>query len=68
MGDGQNCSKTVNARKNEIKMQQTEYLIEMERIVKIFPGGLYALNEVDFRVRPGTIHALIGKMVAVNQL
>lgn len=36
------------------------YAIEMLGITKQFPGVL-ALNKVDFKVRPGTVHALMGE-------
>jgi len=38
----------------------TNLVIEMQGIVKRFPGDL-ALDEVDFSVRSGEIHALVGK-------
>ncbi len=37
-----------------------EYLLSMEHIRKQFPGVL-ALNDVSFKVRPGTVHALMGE-------
>ncbi len=37
-----------------------EYLLEMEHIRKVFPGVL-ALNDVSFKVRPSTVHALMGE-------
>ncbi len=37
-----------------------EYILEMEGIYKEFPG-VRALKNVDFRVRKGTIHALLGE-------
>lgn len=37
-----------------------EYILEMEGICKEFPG-VKALKNVDFRVRKGTIHALLGE-------
>ncbi|RWR05833.1 sugar ABC transporter ATP-binding protein [Paenirhodobacter populi] len=36
------------------------YLLEIEGIRKEFPGVL-ALNDVQFRLRPGTVHALMGE-------
>lgn len=36
------------------------YILEMKKIVKKFPGTL-ALNEVDFNIKPGEIVALIGE-------
>ena len=37
-----------------------EYRLEMKRISKSFPG-VRALNQVDFQLRPGTVHALMGE-------
>ncbi|MCX8012774.1 MAG: sugar ABC transporter ATP-binding protein, partial [Rectinema sp.] len=37
-----------------------EYILEMKSIVRTFPG-VRALNGVDFRVRPGSVHALMGE-------
>ncbi|MCG0276300.1 MAG: sugar ABC transporter ATP-binding protein [Thermosediminibacteraceae bacterium] len=39
---------------------ESEYILEMEGISKEFPG-VKALNCVDFRVKKGTVHALIGE-------
>lgn len=38
----------------------SEYAIEMQGITKQFPGVL-ALNDVTFRVKPGSVHALMGE-------
>ncbi len=38
----------------------SEYLVEMENISKQFQGE-YVLDSVDFRVRPGEIHGLLGE-------
>ena len=38
----------------------SEYLLEMNQIVKTFPG-VKALDGVSLRVRPGTVHALMGE-------
>ncbi|QUH30890.1 sugar ABC transporter ATP-binding protein [Vallitalea guaymasensis] len=38
----------------------SEYILEMLDVVKVFPG-VKALKGVDFRVRPGTVHALMGE-------
>lgn len=38
----------------------SKYILEMIDVVKVFPG-VKALNGVDFRVRPGTVHALMGE-------
>ena len=40
--------------------QQTNYLLEMEGIVKKFPGVL-ALDHAQLKLRPGTVHALMGE-------
>ncbi len=37
-----------------------EYLLEMQNIIKTFPGVI-AVDDVTFKVRPGTVHALIGE-------
>jgi len=41
-------------------MGQEGYLLELEGIVKRFPGTV-ALRNVDLRVRPGEVHALVGE-------
>ncbi|WP_314590376.1 sugar ABC transporter ATP-binding protein [Paenibacillus terrigena] len=41
-------------------MPQNEYVLEMNNIVKEFPG-VKALNQVTLQVRPGTVHALMGE-------
>jgi len=41
-------------------MLQNEYVLEMNNIVKEFPG-VKALNQVTLQVRPGTVHALMGE-------
>jgi methyl-galactoside transport system ATP-binding protein/inositol transport system ATP-binding protein len=38
----------------------SEYVLEMHGIIKEFPG-VCALKGVDLRVRPGTVHALLGE-------
>jgi ribose transport system ATP-binding protein len=42
------------------KTDQDEALLQMQGIVKDF-GGIRALDEVDFEVRAGEVHALIGE-------
>ncbi|MDA3947606.1 MAG: ATP-binding cassette domain-containing protein, partial [Spirochaeta sp.] len=37
-----------------------DYLLELEHISKSFPG-VKALQDVSFKVRPGTVHALMGE-------
>ena len=41
-------------------MPHEEYLLEMTGVCKSF-AGVSALKNVDFRVRPGTVHALMGE-------
>ncbi|MDI3518518.1 MAG: methyl-galactoside transport system ATP-binding protein [Caldanaerobacter sp.] len=43
-----------------IKMAAREFILEMNNISKQFPG-VKALDSVTFKVRPGTVHALIGE-------
>ena len=38
----------------------SEYRLEMRGVVKTFPG-VKALDHVDFKLRPGTVHALMGE-------
>ena len=38
----------------------SEYILELKDITKIFPG-VKALNRVQFKLRPGSIHALMGE-------
>ena len=38
----------------------TKYVVEMRDIVKAFPGVL-ALNHVNFQLRPGEVHVLLGE-------
>jgi methyl-galactoside transport system ATP-binding protein len=44
----------------EEKMAESDYALEMLGVVKHFPGVL-ALDKVDFQVKPGTVHALMGE-------
>jgi methyl-galactoside transport system ATP-binding protein len=39
----------------------SQYLLEMKQISKLFGGVVQALDTVDFSVRPGTIHGLVGE-------
>lgn len=41
-------------------MQQSNYLLEMDGIVKQFPGVL-ALDHAQLKLRPGSVHALMGE-------
>ena len=43
-----------------------EYLLEMTGVNKSFPG-VKALDNVNLKVRPHSIHALMVKTVRVNQ-
>ncbi len=41
-------------------MQQPDYILEMKGITKTFPG-VRALSDVDFKVKRGHVHALVGE-------
>ena len=41
-------------------MAGSEYVLELKGITKIFPG-VKALNKVQFQLRPGEVHALMGE-------
>ena len=43
----------------------SEYVLELKGITKIFPG-VKALNNVQFQLKPGEVHALMAKTVQVN--
>ena len=38
----------------------SEYMLELKDVVKLF-GGVTALNQVCFQLRPGEVHALMGE-------
>jgi methyl-galactoside transport system ATP-binding protein len=38
----------------------SDYVLELKGVCKAFPG-VQALDHVDFRLRPGTVHALMGE-------
>ncbi len=42
-------------------MEEHEFVVRMEKITKIYPNGIAANRDVDFSVRKGEIHALIGE-------
>jgi len=42
-------------------MDNTEYIVEMKGITKVYPNGVAANRGVDFSVAKGEIHALIGE-------
>ena len=44
----------------ENKMSESEYVLETRNVSKSFPG-VKALDNVTLRVRPGTVHALMGE-------
>ncbi len=47
--------------------KNTEYALEMRQVSKRFPGTL-AVDKVDFRVKRGEVHALMGKTVGKSTL
>lgn len=42
-------------------MEQGEYVVQMKGISKVYPNGIAANKSVDFSVKRGEIHALIGE-------
>ena len=51
--------KPVN-RRLERRKSVKEYILEMKHITKEFPG-VKALNDVNFKVKRGEIHCLVGE-------
>lgn len=47
-------------QKDEVKVLDEKYILEMQGIVKKFPG-VKALDNVQLKVRPGTVHTLMGE-------
>lgn len=43
-----------------MEVNKTEYILQMNDIVKTFPG-VKALDHVNLKVRPGSVHALMGE-------
>jgi ribose transport system ATP-binding protein len=41
-------------------MRDIPPLLALERLTKVYPGGTVALRGVDFAIRPGTVHGLLG--------
>ena len=39
----------------------SEYVLSMEKITKIYPNGFIANQDIDFSVKKGEIHALVGE-------
>lgn len=52
-------------RGNEQVNKKNEDILRMSQIVKIFPG-VKALDHVDFCVRRGEVHCLLGQMEQEN--
>ncbi|HNZ63839.1 MAG TPA: ABC transporter ATP-binding protein [Bacillota bacterium] len=42
-------------------MEEQELVVRMEKISKVYPNGIAANRDVDFSVKKGEIHALIGE-------
>ncbi|MDY3233508.1 MAG: ATP-binding cassette domain-containing protein, partial [Erysipelotrichaceae bacterium] len=38
-----------------------DYVIQMKKITKVYPNGIVANQDVDFSVKRGEIHALMGE-------
>lgn len=49
----------MNSKKEEKKVQEQDNILEMRQIDKLFPG-VKALDKVDFSVKRGEVHCLIG--------
>jgi len=50
----------VSFTKNEVEAMEKEYILEMANISKAFPG-VQALDDVQFKVEKGSVHALMGE-------
>jgi inositol transport system ATP-binding protein len=50
----------VERAEPQAKKHQYEYILEVSGVRKAFPG-VVALDNVSFRVRPGSVHALMGE-------
>ena len=46
---------------DEKKLAAEEYVVRMKKITKVYPNGAAANREVDFDLRKGEIHALMGE-------
>lgn len=44
-----------------IMAKQTDFLVSMENVSKTYPNGVAANKNVDFYVKPGEIHGLLGE-------
>ena len=42
-------------------MADNEYVVQMKGITKVYPNGIAANQGVDFNVKRGEIHALMGE-------
>ena len=45
----------------------SEYVLELKGITKIFPG-VKALNNVQFQLKPGEVHALMGRPQSFREI
>ena len=44
-----------------MEQNQNDLVVQMKGITKVYPNGIAANQEVDFAVRRGEIHALMGE-------
>ena len=42
-------------------MPDSEFVVQMKGITKVYPNGIAANQSVDFNVKKGEIHALMGE-------
>ena len=55
-------NKQISKERNPMKdLEKEEMLLEMKGITKKFPGGVLANDRIDFDIKAGEIHALLGE-------
>ncbi len=51
----------TSAVRPSVSMGEQEYVVQMKGITKVYPNGVAANQGVDFNVKRGEIHALMGE-------